>query len=218
VQYLIFLLFFIGCSAQIKFDELIGESNHYDEIFVEAKLRSGSHRFILKKKSRTVLKGELDWNVENHRTYQMEMVSPLGQEVFFVSVLPERQVRTHGLSHKLNLVIAEDSELSLSGESLGIKYDELASFLQGSFPRQWLFLTGGVVKGRKEDIIHLQDNKRNIKIELAKDKKYQCAEIIWDKFLFLKNTIRICYQRKGKKIKTFININDDFYLTLDPLD
>ena len=70
----------------------------------------------------------------------------------------------------------------------------------------------------EEDELEIEISQKKAKIDLAKDKKYQCAEITWDKFLFLKNTIRICHQRKGKKIKTFVNINDDFYLTLDPLD
>lgn len=163
-----------------------------------------------------LLTSEVDWLAKD-RSLAMEAYSSFGQTVGSMRFDLDRMRVATALPIKEADLIAIDDEMAVKYDDyyIGIQADELACYLAGRLPRNWLKKTIGADQREDQTILHMRVGDRNISVNLDKKTSEEnrfCATVGWQRYLGLvKFSYKYCYDGKTKTAS--INYRDGLKIT-----
>lgn len=142
------------------------------------------------------ISSEIEW-IYNQR-FRARLLSPLGQTLARFSS-NDHVVRVAGkLSSRFpKIALDEKGFILLDGRWIALKLDELACFLKGKWPYDWLSMVTSSQSGRDSLLLTFEEKNRSFSLHLRSG-GYQsgqsCARIMWNAFWFFsEQELQVCF-------------------------
>lgn len=162
--------------------------------------------------------GEFEWLASHDNTFTVNILNPFGENMLRL----EKRKNDSGIhllnrsSHSLPLKVGKDGFLVFANNWVGLKPEEIPSFLGGKIPGDWLKNKKFFAVGDKGNQFYFEEQDRDIYLNYYKDKV--CYNIRWNVFWWIRRTgLEICHY-KGKEKKTTFLLDEKYEIKTKMID
>jgi hypothetical protein len=154
--------------------------------------------------------GQLEWAGNNDGSWEGDMINPFGQSLLRFVATKQSILVSGRLEDRLPKLGVKGGYLTVDGNRVGIRVDELLCFLAFKLPARWLRLVESVETRANDGVVaELQDGPRDIRINYTSVGVPKiCAELAWRQYLIFKYSAEICMLQTERRRLVVSGINE----------